>query len=165
MLAQSLLAVGGLKTPSPHYVPVFAYDPAFALLRMTTFRPGIEHREEHCAELVKDIMAGNVSVIVCPTCDLRIQCLDYLGLFLRAMSLNCLTQFLCMPFDPFAAGFDPGDTSNRLAMTISVSPVFPGWILSDLESQEFKSRFFSFRCFQRMGDSRFAFLEFQAHPA
>src|SRR5262249_3488282 len=41
--AQLRSAVWGPKLPASVHVPILAHDPAFALLRMTTFCPGVEH--------------------------------------------------------------------------------------------------------------------------
>src|SRR5215475_5178302 len=160
--AQSSPAVGSPKTPASRYAPVLARDPAFALLRVSPFRPGIEYCEEHCSEFVKDSVAGDVPVVVRPTDDLRVERLDQFGLFLPAVSLHRFSQLLSVPFNRLRTWLDLGYTSDRLPLTVSVSVMLSSRILLDLETQEFKSRF-AFRHFQRMDDSCFALLQFQPH--
>src|SRR5262249_55960840 len=62
--SQSSLAVGSLKTPSSRYAPVFAHDPALALFRVSSFRPGIEYCEKHRSKFVEDSVAGDIPIVV-----------------------------------------------------------------------------------------------------
>src|SRR5262245_66459013 len=79
---------------------------------MTTFRPGVEHREERSAEFVKDSVVADILVIVRPSGDLRIERLDQLGRFLSAVSLHRLAQFLAVSFDRFRAWLSSGHASE-----------------------------------------------------
>src|SRR5215813_14227516 len=157
-------AVRGLKPPAPAHAPIFAHDPALTFVRMASLRPGIEHRKEHCPELAKYDVADYMFVVIRPSRDLRIESLYQFGLFLRSVSLDRFSQFLGVSLDRLWARFDSSDASDRLPVTVSVRVIFPGRILPDLESEEFKTGF-SFRCFQRMNNPCFVFVEFQTYLA
>jgi hypothetical protein len=161
--AQSL-AAGSLELPASEHVPILAHDPSSALIRVTSFRPGIKHSEEYRTEFAESDVANYVSVVVRPTNDYWIESLDQIGLLLRNVSLDLLPQFLSVSFNRLWTRFDSGGTSDWLTMTVSVRGVFPSRILPYSETQEIEARL-SLRHFQRVGYSRLLFVEFQPYLA
>src|SRR5262245_65485445 len=100
---------------------------------MTTLRPGIKHGVEHFPEFVKDGVARYILIVVRPAGDLRIEHLDQLGHFLRAVSLDRLSQFLGVSFDRLRTWFDLGHTSHWMPMAVSVRAIITSRVPSAVE--------------------------------